>query len=481
MPSTDLIALIALPIALGVATALTCVSPRARDAAFVLMVGGLVVATNLDVNFLSHEWYRGTTRGVEVSLIDVLALSLLISSVRSARAGGARLYWPASLGLMLMFLLYCCVSVALSHPRIYGVFELTKLFRALIYFLAAAWFVQSEREVRLLVFALACAVLFEGGLAFKQRYLDGIFRVGGTLEHANSLSMYLLITGPVLVAALLSRLPRRLRRLSVAAVGLSMVTILLTASRMGVPAFALVMLGTVLVSTSWRLTRRKVLVSLGILLAAGGLLFKAWDTLKARYEEATLAEEEEEGRGQYIQLARIVLAERFWGVGLNNWSYWVSKRYSAALGLEYEDYEDIPESMITSPEVFDWSYKYAPPAHNLGALIAGELGVPGLVLFGLLWLRWFGLGAGFLRARTREPLSRLGVGIFFALGGAFLQSLTEWAYRQTSILLTLHVLLGVLASLYYLKRRAASLPQTDAVKLPGTSPHLLPGGAHPER
>jgi peptidoglycan/LPS O-acetylase OafA/YrhL len=47
----------------------------------------------------------------------------------------------------------------------------------------------------------------------------------------------------------------------------------------------------------------------------------------------------------------------------------------------------------------------------------------------------------------------LGLGIFFATCGIFLQSLTEWTFRQTPIFFTFHLLLGVLASLYYHKRK----------------------------
>ena len=99
------------------------------------------------------------------------------------------------------------------------------------------------------------------------------------------------------------------------------------------------------------------------------------------------------------------------------------------------------------------SYYYAAPAHNLGALVVGELGVPGLLLFGLVWLRWFLMGVGFLWRRSFAAQRQLAVGIFFGTWGVFLQSVTEWTYRQTHIYMTLHLLLGVLASLCYLRRR----------------------------
>jgi hypothetical protein len=43
----------------------------------------------------------------------------------------------------------------------------------------------------------------------------------------------------------------------------------------------------------------------------------------------------------------------------------------------------------------------------------------------------------------------MGVGIFFGFGGIFLQSLTEWVFRQSPIYYVFHILLGTLASLYY--------------------------------
>ena len=82
------------------------------------------------------------------------------------------------------------------------------------------------------------------------------------------------------------------------------------------------------------------------------------------------------------------------------------------------------------------------PAHNLAALTLGELGVPGLVLFGLLWLRWFGMGAASCPFRARSPMRVMGVGLFFGICGIFGQSLTEWVYRQTPIYLTFCILLG---------------------------------------
>ena len=99
---------------------------------------------------------------------------------------------------------------------------------------------------------------------------------------------------------------------------------------------------------------------------------------------------------------------------------------------------------------------YAAPAHNLAALTVGELGVPGLILFMLIWARLFCMGASFLwTRRSDDPMRRIGIGLFFCMWGIFLQSLTEWVYRQTPIFLSFHILAGTLASLHYTQRREA--------------------------
>src|SRR2546422_6582196 len=191
MEPKDLLSLLLIAVAIPGGVALTCLSRRAQDAAFLLMIPGCVVTDKRDLNFVTRFWYRGTTRGFEFSFVDVLAISILVSSLLRPRPGQSRGYWPASLGLMLLYFFWCCSSVLISNPKLFGLFELSKVVRGLIVFLAAALFVRTERELCLLIVALGCAVCFEGLMALKHRYLYGIYRVPGTLDHPNSLSMYL--------------------------------------------------------------------------------------------------------------------------------------------------------------------------------------------------------------------------------------------------------------------------------------------------
>jgi hypothetical protein len=447
-----------------------CLSYRLRDVFVVVMVFLAPMTEFYDVNFVSRDWYRGTLRGFEFSLVDILSLSLLAGCLLVPRRGQSRFYWPASLGLILLFFLYCSFNVAIAEPKLFGLFELSKMVRGLVIFLAVALYVQSERELRILLLALGLVVCYEGYEALKQRYVYGIHRVWGTIADSNSLSVFFCTTAPVFVAAFNARLPRYLKILAAAAIALSVVGMILTISRAGVVILGAVLVGATLLTMSYRVTGKKLVIGLVILLGAAGVLAKSWKTLQSRFQESNLEQEYAQknnmGRGYYLRLARAIASDHIFGVGLNNWSYWVSSTYGPKLGYRFVPYRgpDKPPSTVI-PSGANVDAAQAAPAHNLGALTLGELGLPGLVLFAFLWMRWFQMGAVFLWRRSTDPMRMIGIGILMGFGGLFLQSITEWVFRQSPIYYVFNILLGTLAGLYYVRRR--ELRSAEAQPNPG--------------
>lgn len=456
METKHILALIVL-VAIGCGSMLaTSFSQRLRDLAFLGMVGFSIFAERFDVNFFGQYWYRGTARGFGISVTDILAWSILFATWVAPRYPHRSGFIPASLGVIFVYFAYCVFSTFIALEPLYAAWELVNIPRAVLMMVAGAAYLRTRREFGILILGLSLTAGVEAVYALKQRYLGGMYRVPGTLDHANSLSMYLCTIGPVLLAAAMANWSKWIRLAAAAGCGAATVGILLTISRAGLPIYAFVMGGTALACTSWRITFQKVFVLCGVTAVSGVLLLKMWDQITARYAEASFAEEylneQNEGRGIYIRWAAAILEDHPLGVGLNNWSYAVSKTYGPASGFAYEDYDDVK----MDPEKADLpSINRAAPAHSLAALTAGELGIPGLIVFGLVWLRWFWIGAGFLRRRLLDdPLHRLGLGILFATMGIFLQSVTEWTYRQSTLFLMFHLLLGGLASLHYLRRQA---------------------------
>jgi hypothetical protein len=436
---------------------LTLISQRMRDVALFGLVFGAVLIEKMNVTFLGTFWYRGTSRGIEISALDVVPLCLLIATLLLPRYERGRFYWPASLGLMLLYFAYCCVSVLNADPQIHGVWELSKMFRGLLVFLAAALFIRTRRELGVVVLALCCAASMEGLNAFEQRFFRGAFRAPGTLDHENTLSTYFCTIGPVLVAAAMSNWSKWLRWFA----GLSWLLAaggeLLTLSRLGVPVFAFVSLCTALACTSWKITKQKLAIVAAVAVAMGVFVFFSWDGLRARYASGNVKAELTtakgvETRGVYWRIASLMIQDHPYGVGLNNWSYYVGKTYGRELGYDYHDYDEF--KWVPTRE--DAAETLLPPAADtLPALTIGELGIAGLVVFLLGWLRWFQMGTVFLGNRLNDdPVHRIALGVLFGTLGIFIQSATEWTYRQTAVMFTFHVLLGALASMYRTRKRA---------------------------
>jgi hypothetical protein len=444
-----------------------CLSRRIRDLFFVMLVSLSPLIERLDLNYVSREWYRGTSRGFEISILDILAVSLLVSSLLTSRRDEQpRVYWPASLGLMILYFLYACFNVAISEPKLFSLFELFRMFRGFFVVLGVAFYVRSERELRLFILGIALAVAYQGLLALKQRYLGGIHRVPGTLIESNSLSVLLCTMTPLLVTALTSRLPKGLKYLCAVAIPLALVAEVMTISRAGVTIMAILLFAATVSTIQFRITLRSVVITFVVLLGVTGLAAKSWNTLSQRFGESTMEQEygnkKNMGRGYYIRMAKAIAKDYFFGVGLNNWSYWVSNKIGPQHGYKFVPYKGTdrePSDVVPSDSNVDEAQ--AAPAHNLGALTLGELGIPGFVLFALIWLRWFQMGGSFLFKRDPDPMRRMGVGLFFGFCGMFLQCLTEWVYRHLPLYYTIHVMLGVLMSLYYLKRRAARAARAE--------------------
>src|SRR5437868_2212693 len=158
MAQKDLIGLLLAAVGIFGGVIAATASKRLRDIFFVVMILLAPMTERVDINFVSRDFYRGTTRGFEFSLVDLLAISLVASSVLAPRKGEARGYWPASLGLMLLFFCYACFNVGLADPILFGLFELSKMIRGMTIFLAVALYLRSAREMNWFIFALGLIV-----------------------------------------------------------------------------------------------------------------------------------------------------------------------------------------------------------------------------------------------------------------------------------------------------------------------------------
>jgi len=403
-----------------------------------------------DINFMSREWYRGSTRGFEVSLLDLLALILLVGSLSERARNGNKFVKPPSYGLMKTYFVWALFTVLfISEPKIFGAFELSKMFRAMLVFLAVWAFMRSPAQVRLFVYAIIGVVLYETAVALYDRYVVGVHRVQGTLGHPNSLSMYCLQIFPIMISVWFAQdATPKLRMLCLLASIAIAGVVILTISRTGFASLAVLLFLSLVFNIRSQWTPRNIGIMLIVLVIGSFMVIKSWDTLSSRFQGTSIEHEyltEGAGRGSYFQLGWPALADNpIFGVGLNNWSYWISNRYANEAGNDYDPYLSTEFAPPTS--------KQAAPAHNLYLLTAVELGWVGLFLLLALFGRWLYISGAGLTRGDGDLLDRVRVGALLSLCGVLMQSVTEWEFRQTSLFFLGHITMSVAAYLYYSRR-----------------------------
>ena len=436
--------------------------PRIHKTVFFALVlgttntGGLF-GLPLDINFLSREWYRGTTRGIEVSYLDLLAVVLFISTLIVRHREGRRIFfWPLSLGWMIAYLLYACLhTLALADPKLFALFEISKTLRGIFIFVTVALYVRSMKDLELLLWAFCTAIGYEAFVCLRDRYIYHIHRIRGTLGHPNSLSMYMLILVPFMITTALSKARPALRIACCLGFLACAGCVVLTISRTGFATLVLLSASCGFVAMGLRLSVRNVAIVAVASLFFIGVLAKSWDTIESRlmsqsYEDE-FGEESFGGRGMYVKYLKLILADKPLGVGLNNWSYRVTNDYAAQLDVIYHPYigTDYPPSQDLRGLQNTMGGPQTAPAHNIFIITLGELGWPGFIFFCGMIGSWLYMGATYLPNRTESIVSRYGLAAFFALLAIIFQGLTEWVFRLTPIYIEAHVVAGALAALYH--------------------------------
>jgi O-antigen ligase len=320
----------------------------------------------------------------------------------------------------------------------------------MLVFLAVWAFMRSSDQVRLFVWVLVAIVFYEAGVALYDRYILGFHRIIATLPHPNSLSMYCLQIFPFMISVWFANdASPRLRKFCLVACFLIAGVTILTISRTGFASLVVLTFLSILLNIRNRLTARNIRIIAMILMVGAGMTYKAWDSLSSRYQGFDFSHEyesEQGDRGKYFRKGWPALKDNpVFGVGLNNWSYWISNRYAAEAGYHTHD----PYPSVDDPPYYG---QQEAPAHNLYLITAVELGWIGLFLLIALFGRWLYIsGSGWMKS-DGDFLDRVRLGAFLSLCGVLMQSVTEWEFRQTSLFFMGHITMAVATFIYFHKR-----------------------------
>jgi hypothetical protein len=356
------------------------------------------------INLISEETYRGDSRGIEITTVDLLVLALHVAQRRRGitAPSGRRFLIPR----ILYFLAYLAsLSASPNIQRsLYSVWKLTRMYFA--FSVLATAFLELEL-VQASLQGLAVGVVSQGLLALQQKYLHHAVRVTGSQSHPNSLAMLVNFIAPVAFSLLLSGAGTRI---TLAVFALAGACDVFSLSRGGMMMFAL---GSVLVAIA-SLTRgvtarkTKILAALG----AGGVVAIAWSA-KTIIQRFTNAPKESELARKLFNLAAHAMADDHpFGIGVNMYSYVLSHAgYADRFHIDPGDRDGI--------------------AHHIYWLTAAETGYVGLATYLILLVTVYVAG---VRAALGKGLrAEIAVGIVVGLTTTYMQGTAEWIGRQTTM------------------------------------------------
>ena len=404
---------------------------RYRWAERMLVAGALFSTCYLiDINFISMEWYRGDTKGFEFGVTDWMIISLIIVMAKAPRWRKKRPEaLPPNATLMLAYFFLAVLSIFVAYVPVYAGFGVFKILRAMAVYWVAYNYLRSEEDLRFFLMVLAGMVALQFLLVLQDR-MNGIYRAKGSTPHSNTLAMYINMMNMVFLSFVLGDANAGRRRyIYWGALGMGTVIVLATFSR-GALAMMVMGYGLVTLLSTWDRPRPHKFKTVGLMfLAALPLIIKVAPAIIERFE--TAPEAAEASRHQANDAAYAMAKDTFFGVGLNNYSHVINETgYARFIPLESD------RGIV----------------HNVFWLHASEMGWAGLVVFLLMIGNFFLMGLRYMLRRKDDITSWMAIGIFAGMTTLWVQSLLEWAFRQTYLTVEFFLMAGFLAALPRLER-----------------------------
>ena len=403
--------------------------PRHRDYALSLIVFMLFLAgkpLQVDAALVTWPLWNGTVRGIQLSLVDTLALAIIMTR----RNGINRLAFFPLLGGYLATL---SLSVVNSSVPMASVFSCHQWLRAILLFVAVGGEMTRPRALPSVLSGLSLGVLLQAGFVIWQK-LSGVVQATGTMGHQNILGVMAELAVIPLLAAVLEG---DRRRLTVAGLIAGLVIVASGGSRGAMAMVAGGVAVLVILSLVRRFTSHKIkVVGLGVL-AMALVLPIGFYTLQERFGDTPFTAEEEQ-RAAFERAARAMAADHPFGVGAN---LFVSANNMQGYGAE-------------AGVAWNFSIRSV-PVHNAYLLARAETGWAGQIAFMSLFLIpvLSALALSFAERRSFANGVVLGSGI--AIGAVGVHNFYEFVVHTYHPLALLIVNLAIVSGHIRAKRLAA--------------------------
>lgn len=415
--------------------------PRYRvHVAFAIGALPFFLAPYLYVAPISWAGWAGTVKGVEVSLLDGVALAVVLSTGKTPIPISFRI----SLGIIVLALI---ISTSAGYQFMPASFYAWQLLRSVILFLAVARLCASDRRAPMaLMIGMGIGLCYEAIDATIQ-FVGGNPRPGGNFGHSNFLGLVSdFVTFPAL--ALLMGGRRIVGPALVVTAGF--VIALVGGSRATLGLFGFGALITIILSIVHRRTSKKIaFAGAAALIMLVSVPMVVW-AADRRTEADKLSSDHE--RASMKLAATMMVTDHPLGVGANQYVLVANMAgYSARAGVPWNESDR------------------AAPVHDTYYLVTAELGFVGLI--GLLALFGSLIVFGFrcLGKVNRDGASELVPGLLGAMIIVAVHISFEWIFMHFTVHYMLAIGSGLLVAIARSSKSSATISRTISKRVPALS------------
>lgn len=380
------------------------------------------------INFISHENYRGTSRGFEITLVDLAVLILFFLVIQRKNVYKIKLLPPGSL-LFFMYILISLISIMNSGVALYSFFEIWKMLRMYFFYWIMYNYIQDLIQINLIVKYIGYIIIYVFILVLQQKYLLGMFQVKGPFPHQNSMAMYLIVFGCLIFAALMNSKERTSNTYYLLLVfGMSAICVVSSLSRAGLACFAVSLLIIFLLSFGSGFSLKKISLTVVFILLGSVVIFKAADTITQRFE--TAPEESANTRIVLAGAACSMAGDKFFGIGLNNFGLKINPPYPYGDHIKRTKWNE-KEGLV----------------ETIYLMIAAETGWVNLVIFLIFIFKFYFMNLINLFRYRKSIYCYVCIGFIGGLSGIYLESVLEWVLKQTNNFYQLMLVFAIIAAM----------------------------------
>ena len=404
------------------------------------MIAALAVYQGTAINFFSNEHYRGTSRGMEVSVVYLFAAAMLIAAAIKRRSPKLVPSWGAA--VFVLYFALCLPSWTTAENTLFSWMEIWKMIMLYMTYLSVRAYLNVTDDVKSIVKGLAAFVVFNFLLIVKD-HLMGVYQPRGVFPHQNGLAMAMHLFANLFFASFLAggwRGPMLNTMAFVAASACIVRTYSRGAMAMIPLSFAItfsLMTFVGLKTPKGRLFKRVMPLALAGLVGLAAMLPRIVERFKSAPEAS---------KNTRIELAlcakEMILDEPWCGVGINNWGIKINPPYEYAerAGRNTNRGEEFQDGIV----------------ETVYLLVGAECGIPALAAM-ILWFAWYLLlGVRLVKRLKGTPYVAIPAGLAGGLVACYLQSCLEWVLRQQMNLILLMFFFAVLDHLWKNSRRLAA-------------------------